>query len=432
MKPPRSLTGRLVLGALVWLALMLGGGGWFLAAAFRETVEQQFEHRLDGLLRAMIAAIEVRPDGVALTRPLGEPRFDQIFSGWYWQISGIDGAPLRSRSLWDARLPAHPGSGERQTHHSIGPRGESLLLVERDLDFDGRRLHVLIAGDLDEVEEAVRRFDLLLAGGLGLLGLGLVAAVLIQVRYGLRPLRRLAADLDGIRDGTRARLAGDHPREVVPLVEAMNAVLDHDAALIERARTHVGNLAHGLKTPLSILKAEAPDPAVLVQIETMRRLIEHHLARAAAAAGPGRVVSVAVAPVVEEMRAALSRIHASRDVVIETIVSPDALFRGERQDLEEILGNLADNACKWARSSVRLSAANADRALRLTVEDDGPGLSPEQAAAAARRGARLDEMAPGWGLGLSIVADLVGLYGGALAFGASELGGLRVAVTLPR
>lgn len=438
---PRSLSARLVGAALVWLALLLGGGGASLSFAFRDTVEREFQYRLDALLRALVAAVEVPADGAtAVTRPLGEPRFEQIYSGWYWQVK--DGTRLvRSRSLWDATLPVHTDDGAVQTRHAAGPDGRPLMVVERDIAVPERPepLHVLVAGDLAEVEREVRRFGLLLGSSLGLLGAGLLVALVIQVRFGLRPLRRLASDLDRVRDGGHERLSGDYPREVAPLVRAMNAVLDHDAEIIARARTHVGNLAHGLKTPLSVLKAELQagaqaDPAVMAeQLQQMDRLISHHLGRAAAAAPSGRVLGtrVVLAEVLAEMRPVLLRLHADKALTMELDVAGDVTMIGEREDVEELLGNLLDNACKWASARVRVAATADGAGLRLAVEDDGPGLSPDAADQVARRGARFDEQTPGWGLGLAIVADLVALHGGTLGFDRSPMGGLRVAVFLP-
>lgn len=435
-----SLSVRLVAGAMIWLAALLAAGGGVLAMAFRDTVEQEFSHRLDAMLRAMIAATEIAPDGtVTLVRPLGDPRFDQIFSGWYWQVSEPGGRQVRSRSLWDSVLTPADGDSDLQIRRVDGPNGEPLLVAERDLRFAEASgpVHLLIAGDLREVRDGVRRFDLLLASALGLLGLGMAIAIVIQVRFGLRPLRAMAGDLDAVRGGERPRLSGRYPREVAPLAEAMNAVLDADEVLIERARTHVGNLAHGLKTPLAVMAAEmegAPDRAVVgEQVKSMRRLIERHLGRASAVAGAGRALGskVAVATVVQAIAGVLARVFADRRLDVRLEVPADAAFRGHREDLEEILGNLMENACKWAATQVRVSARDAEGGLVLSVEDDGPGMAPELADEASRRGARLDEMAPGWGLGLAIVSDLVEVNGGELTFARSALGGLAVTVRMP-
>ncbi|MBI2240859.1 MAG: HAMP domain-containing histidine kinase [Magnetospirillum gryphiswaldense] len=434
----RSLSGRLVAASLVWLLLSLVLGGGVLAWGFRESVERQFELRLDSLVRAAIAALDRHPDGsIVLARPLGDPRFDQIYSGWYWQVAGADGRLTRSRSLWDQTLPVENGHAAVSYRSINGPNGEKLMLAERDVSLDGGgTIHVLVGADRAEVADGVRRFDWLLTLALGGLGLGLAMAVIIQVRFGLRPLHRMAHDLEAVRCGQWARLPNDYPREVAPLADAMNMVLDNDAELIERARTHVGNLAHGLKTPLAVLQAELagdPDRQVMQrQLGDMRRLVERHLGRAAASAGAGRALGgrVAVAPVAADIAAALGKIFAERGLTFDLQAGEDADFLGDADDLAEILGNLLENACKWAKSQVRLTAGRQGDGLSLCVEDDGPGMSPEQAAQAADRGARMDQRAEGWGLGLSIVADLVSLHGGTMEFRQSPLGGLAVDLRL--
>ena len=439
-QPTASLSVRLVAAAVIWLCVMLAIGGGVLALAFRSTVEQEFTHRLDAILKAMIAATDIAPDGtVVVVRPLGDPRFDQIFSGWYWEVTEPGGRQIRSRSLWDSVIAPVDGGSGLHTHRITGPNGEPLLVVERDLVFPGAKgpVHLLVAGDLREVSDGVRSFDLLLVSALGLMGVGMAIAVIIQVRYGLRPLRAMAADLRAVRDGARARLSGRYPREVAPLAEAMNGVLDKDAELIERARTHVGNLAHGLKTSLAVISAESERPTdgrvLAEQVRVMRRLIEHHLGRASAVAGAGRALGVAVPvrEVAENIAGALGRTFAERKPAIAIDVPAGVVFRGHREDLEEMLGNLMENACKWAAGRVRVSAVDARDGLHLSIEDDGPGMSPEQASEAARRGTRLDESAAGWGLGLSIVSDLVQVNGGEMTFSRSKLGGLSVDIHLP-
>lgn len=436
-----SLSIRLIGAAMVWLLLLLAVGGFVLALAFRSAVEEEFSHRLDAILRAIVASTEVAPDGSAsMARPLGDPRFDRIFSGWYWQIAGPDGKRLRSRSLWDSVIDVAPGDEAMEVRRIEGPNSEPLLVVERDLQFPGVAgpVHLLVAGDLAEVGGGIRRFDLLLVVALGLLGAGMVIAIALQVRFGLRPLRAMASDLRAVRAGSMARLAGRYPREVTPLAEAMNSVLDKDAETIERARGHVGNLAHGLKTSLAVISAELQGAAdrktMREQVEIMGRLIAHHLGRAAAVAGSGRTLGVktSVRPVADAVVAMLGKVYAERRLAIATDVPPDLAFRGHREDLEEILGNLLENACKWAKRRVRLVAREDVARLRIEIEDDGPGMSADQIEGALRRGRRLDERVPGWGLGLSIVSDLVDVNGGAMSFGPSSLGGLSVVVTIPR
>lgn len=441
MRAEISLTNRLVAGAAVWLILMLAVGGVFLAVAFRDTVETEFSHRLDAMLRDMIASMETQPDGsVTLIRPLGDPRFNQIYSGFYWQVTEPSGRLLRSRSLWDSTLAIAGNNKDLQVRRSDGPNSQSLLIVERDIQFPDANgpVHVMVAGDIREVGDGVRRFDLLLAISLGLLGLSLVVAILIQVRFGLKPLRKMASDLNAVREGERSRLADQYPEEIAPLARAMNSVLDKDAELIERARRHIGNLAHGLKTPLAVIATEtteAPDVKLLKeQVHVMRRLIEHHLGRASAVAGAGERlgVSTPVGPTASNIVSILQKVFAEKDFVIEVDIDARIAFRGHREDLEEILGNLIENACKWATSRIRVSAIQDTKGLTLMVEDDGPGMPEEQTIEASRRGKRFDEVAPGWGLGLSIVSDLIEVNGGEISFSSSPLGGLLVCVELPR
>lgn len=418
---------------------MFAIGGAVLAIAFRNVVEQEFSHRLDAMLKALIATTEINADGtVAVARPLGDIRFEQVFSGWYWQVTGPGGQQVRSRSLWDSVITPIGNGTELRSRRIAGPNGEPLLVVERDAAFANAKgpVQFLVAGVLYEVNDGVRRFDFLLMGSLGLMGVGMALAILIQVRYGLRPLRLLAEDLRAVREGDRQRLSGRYPREIAPLASAMNEVLDKDAELIERARSHVGNLAHGLKTSLAIVAAELPRvaerEALTGQVQVMRRLIEHHLGRASAVAGAGRLGSkVSVKEVAAGVAAALAKIFADKDLTIEIDVAESVTFNGHREDLDEIVGNLLENACKWGKRHVRISAQASPGGLVLSIDDDGPGMSAEQTTTAARRGKRLDEMAPGWGLGLSIVADLVDVNGGALTFGRSTLGGLSVTILFP-
>ena len=337
-RPTASLSIRLIAGAAVWLVLILAIGGWGLTWAFRDTVENEFSQRLDAVLRGMIASMATTTDGSAtLSHPLGDPRFDQVYSGWYWQIALPDGRLVRSRSLWDSTLQVVDSDAKPHTRRIAGPKGEPLLIAERDIqlpDMNGKKIHVMVAGALNEVSDGVRRFNLLLAIALGLLGLGLVIAILIQVRFGLRPLRAMTADLDAVRRGARPHLSGRYPEEIDPLAQAMNGVLKKDAELIERARRHVGNLAHGLKTPLAVISAEVdgtPDRNLLrEQIQVMRRLIEHHLGRAAAVAGAGVRLGV-VAPVGEtarEIAVVLGKVFGDKNLAIEIEVNDAGAFPG--------------------------------------------------------------------------------------------------------
>jgi signal transduction histidine kinase len=441
---PASLRRRLTVAALLWLALALAASGLVLRVAFEDSVERTFQLRLLTAVRGLAAVLEVTEDGrPTMLRPLGDPRFDQPFSGWYWQVADDNGTILRSRSLWDTTLPLNAATdpGGITFARVEGPQGEILLTAERDLTFPDRErpLHVTVAASRHDIDRELKAFDRLLLVSFILLAAGLAAAMAVQVSYGLKPLKRLTHELENLRRHAGGRLSGGYPAEIAPLAEALNTVLDHDAELVERARTHVGNLAHGLKTPLSVMRAElssgAADPDVLAdQVERMGRMVEHHLTRARAEASSARALgtTVPVAPVVADIAAMLEKIHAGRGLALSNQCAASAHFAGDSDDLAELVGNLMENACKWARTQVRVSAP-AGPPLVLTVEDDGPGLSEEECAQATRRGARLDESAPGHGLGLAIVRDLAELYGGRLELDRSELGGLRARLifTLP-
>jgi signal transduction histidine kinase len=354
-------------------------------------------------------------------------------------------ALLRSRSLWDVALVAPVDTlqaGDIHVHQVAGPQGKPLSLIERSVRIDDspdgkpHTLRLLAAADADLMAEPVSRFN-----GALWLALGVLGAAVVQVSVGLSPLRALRTALARVRAGEAPRLAGDFPVEVAPLVDEFNTVLAHNAAVVERARTHAGNLAHALKTPLSVLANAAqaqdqkdPDLARLVveQIGVARRQVDYHLARAQAAATRVPGAKTMLLPVVEGLVRVMQRIHAQRDLaIIVEPWSPVLAFRGEAQDLQEMLGNLLDNACKWAAQRVEIRAHTDGATLTLTLDDDGPGLDAQQREAVLRRGVRADEQVPGSGLGLAIVDDLARLYGGQVELLDSPLGGLRAALTLP-
>ncbi len=437
-----SLALRLVLGAGLWSVAALAAGGLLLSALFRDYVERSFDRHLAVYQETLIGGAFVYPEGVRLSRTLEDPRFSQPYSGWYWQIDDRDGTVLSSRSLWDETLKAGDGIGSAPVRYRTdGPLNQQLRVAARWIELPGGEAPYLflVAGDASEIETEVDSFNTTLFWSLGGLGLVLVLAVLIQVIYGLLPLRRVQRQLARIRAGEAEHLSGDFPTEIEQLADELNGLLDHNAEVIERARTHVGNLAHALKTPLAVLAneaaSEAADPLaeqVRRQTDLMRRHVDHYLVRARAA-GAGRVLGVRteVAPVVDDLRRTLLKIYASREIAIEATVAPHAAFRGERQDLEEILGNLMDNACKWAHRQVAVASRLDGNRLEIVVDDDGRGLTPEEQEAVLPRGSRLDESVPGSGLGLSIVKDISGLYGGEVTLDRSPAGGLRAVVRLP-
>jgi signal transduction histidine kinase len=437
-----SLALRLVASAALWCALLLSAGGFGLSALFGDVVERSFDQRLNVLLEGLVAASEVNPDGSLTPEPrLGDPRFEMPLSGWYWQImraSAERDGFARSTSLFDHALAAPMlGPGEMMSSDIWGPGGERLRLFARAITLEDRLYTFVVAGDRSEIAADTRRFNRLLILFLGVLFAGILIAIFLQVRFGLEPLRRLGRALAAIRTGRSRRLEGDFSEEIQPLATELNALLDHDEALVERARTHVGNLAHGLKTPLTVLTNEAErhqGPLAELtarQVEIMRHQVDHHLARARAAATASVLgARTDVAPVLTDLTRTLAKIHGRRGITVRG-ESADVAFRGARQDLEEMLGNLLDNACKWAKHQVVARAGADQTGLVIEVEDDGPGLPPEQRKAVLQRGRRLDERVPGSGLGLAIVTDLAELYDGRIELGKASLGGLRARIMLP-
>ncbi|MCC6610388.1 MAG: sensor histidine kinase [Burkholderiales bacterium] len=448
-----SLRLRLLFGTLFWIAASIVVAGWGLGRLFHQHVAAQFQAELQTHLDQLIAHLELDAEGrPALVLPLSDPRFNKPFSGFYWQIDRLAGAGspaaaavLRSRSLWDQVLsvPADAlATREVRLHRIAGPQGASLGAVERSLTLDGLPLRLTVAADESLMIEPVARFKGELWLALGILGFGLALAALVQVFVGLAPLRKLHAALGRVRRGEAQQMEGRFPSELMPLVTEFNSVLAQNAEVVARARTQAGNLAHALKTPLSVLAnaADAPenrnsDLARLVasQIEAARKQVDYHLTRAQAAATarlPG--ARTPLQPVIDGLVRTMRRIHAERDIELRVEPIPASLaFRGEEHDLQEMLGNLLDNACKWASSRVEIRARSDEARLVISIDDDGKGVAAEQREAIIRRGVRADEQVPGTGLGLAIVADLARMYGGHLALADSPLGGLQAVLSLP-
>ena len=427
---------------MIWGLVALLAGGFALSSLFRTYVERSFDKRLLVVLEGLVAFTEIEAGGAPkINRLPDDPRFDQPYSGWYWQVSDSDEVFSRSRSLWDQalELPEPPAGEPSSVPRVSGPIGQSLRAVAQVIVFPGRNaLRYVVAAESSEIDREVAGFRAVLGWSMGALGFVLLLAMLTTVLYGLRPLRELRKGLADIRAGRSDRLIGHYPAEIAPLADELNALLEHNAAVVERARTHVGNLAHTLKTPLAVLMNEAATPdsvrgdTVLKQAELMRRQIDHHLVRARAA-GMATVLGARsdLAAILQDLRRILLQMHSGRGIEITVSGPAGAMFRGERQDLEEMLGNLLDNACKWAASRVSATVSVASGQLEVAVDDDGPGLPPDVRKAVLARGTRHDESVPGTGLGLSIVRDIAGLYGGDVRLTDSPLGGLRAILVLP-
>jgi signal transduction histidine kinase len=452
-----SLAFRLFLWATGWTVVILIVTGIVLSSLYRQAVERAFDRRLDVYLRTLVADVASPEEGNdKFPQSIGEPLFELPLSGWYWQVTRLDTPKPElhsSRSLWDSNLPRLPNSKDAsalsagyQKGYAQGPEDVRLRLVERNIDLgdDGRYL-IEVAGNASEIDEEMLSFDRVIGATFAVLAGALLLTTALQVRFGLFPLKRISESLAAIRSGRAERLQGEFPVEIASLARETNALLDANREIVERARTHVGNLAHALKTPLSVIFNEAAarssDPLakkVLEQTEIMRDQVARQLERARLAARFTVVGTlIDVPPIVTALARTMEKLHRERDIAIAIDAPEHSYFRGEGQDLEQMVGNLVDNACKWAQSRVAIEVvaerpAGEDKPrVRIIVDDDGPGLSPSEREQVALRGQRLDESKPGSGLGLSIVVELAGLYDGVLSLGTAPIGGLRAELALP-
>jgi signal transduction histidine kinase len=454
----RSLVRRLVLIAGIWTLLVVLVAGVFLTAQFRSAAIRRFDSSLAVLTDDLYAGSTVE-DGQLRAPVLTDIRATRAYSGRYWVIldKQADGAmrPVeRSRSLFDSdlmlssaqidRLDGAPG--ETQYFDLRGPQDKPLRAAAILARLPGYADPVvfLAAEDRSPIDADADHFAGVTAIALLILGAGLLLATVVQVRFGLTPLFRLRREVASVRRGKAERVDGIYPEELAPLAVELNALLAHNQEVVERQRTHVGNLAHALKTPISVMLTEAsqrPGPlAELVsrQADVMREQVDHHLRRARAAArSQTSGERTPVEPILDELAVTLERIFqdksGGRGVEIDWRCPDDLCFQGEKQDFMELAGNVMENAGKWCKGKIRAEATpSGEGRMLLTVDDDGPGLPPEARAQALKRGQRLDENAPGSGLGLSIVDELARAYGGTVQLGESPLGGLRVTLDLPR
>jgi signal transduction histidine kinase len=471
--PPKrqpSLVRRLVVLQAVLSAAVLTAGGFTLSAFFAERSTAAFDERLGEDVLDLVSGTSVDETGDVAAPTLTDARTGYAYSGKYWELVTPSGAGQvraidRSRSMWDAPDFALPPGGEAELasqagktiyYDGVGPaptgsppaqpgapiRKEPVRIAAEEVRIAGVKdpIVFMVAQDRSPIDSNIRTFEISVAIALATLLAMLIAGVILQVRVGLRPLFRLQREVTAVRTGKTDRVAGDYPAELEPLALELNALVAHNQEVVERQRTHVGNLAHALKTPLTVMDAEAQaqgaDLAGVVrrQVAVMREQVDHHLRRARASARQqGGGERTAVAPLLEELALTLERIFQNKRVEIDWRAPDDLFFHGERQDLLELAGNVMENACKWCKGRVRVTAeAISPASFSLTVEDDGPGLAAKDRAEVLQRGARLDETAPGSGLGLSIVDELAKAYGGDLSLSDSTWGGLRTTLTLPR
>ena len=443
---PRSLFGRLAALAALATIAALAFAALAIGAVLERFVMQGLDQRLDAQISLLATA--VGPDGsVDRSRIVSPAPFNRTGSGWGWRIDAPAGT-LASAEL--PRIDQPPPPDEHGYRHRRHEEGEPRPLDWRDAqgaDRHARSLTVQTSGGpvriaasapREIVERPLRAAMMPLLGSLALLGLALATATLIQLRLGLRPLGALRSSLASVRAGRAAAVPTDQPAELQPLADELNALLAENAAALANARRHVANLAHGLKTPLAALslrldeQGRDPDGEMAAEVARIDRSIRHHLGRARADASGGTRQRIPLEPAVDGVAGALARIHADRAVTFAHSIQPGLALAIDPQDLDELLGNLLDNAWHWATSRITLSAEpDASGQARLAIEDDGPGIAAADRAEALRPGRRLDESGDGHGFGLSIVRELAELHGGALALEAAPSGGLRAIVTLP-
>lgn len=441
---PHSLGGRLLLGASVFIALALVLTGVAMDVALRRFIQGQVDGRLDGQILTVADALRTGPDGaLRLERTVDGPPFERFLSGWYWEVLA-PGPVLRSQSLPEAAGAFAPGvpvpadEPRPVTTGGNGPLGEPLRVRVKRVRTGAVTVTIAAAAPLRALAGPLREAMTPLVATLALLAAGLIGGVLLQVRLGLRPLALLRDQLTAVRTGRAERIGGPQPSEIMPLVSELNSLLDQNAANLERARRHVANLGHGLKTPLATLALALDEPGLDPEgrlrplVVTMDRRIRHHLARARTAALGGAVrTRTMLAPAIADHTAVFAKLYADKGLTFEVAVDRAAAVACEAQDLDEMLGNVLDNACKWARTRVLVTAVPGAPLVVLAVDDDGPGLSDAQAADVLRPGQRIDESTPGYGFGLPITRELAELYGGTLRFGRSALGGLQASIELP-
>ncbi|ESY81960.1 ATP-binding protein [Mesorhizobium australicum] len=448
---PRSLTFRVIAFSTVWAILTLVVIFTLITTLYRQASERGFDSLLSAHLFNLIGSIGISDSGALTGSPdLGDLRFSEPNSGWYWSVEpaseGVHGdlhSSSMTRTIPSPDVADVPFNANFQRSYAAqGINGEELVVFESEfvLDAKNRAARFRVMGNKTELEQEIGTFQRRLLTYLSLFGIGMIAINAIAILLGLQPLRRVRNALAMVREGTAQKLDGRFPAEIEPLANETNALIENNKRIVERSRTQVGNLAHSLKTPLAVLLNEgralggAKGQLIAEQAASMQKQIDHYLQRARVAAQRDSVVyRTPVAPLVQRMVRVLQKLNPQTSLSL-SLPATEIVFAGEREDLEELLGNLLENAVKWARSAVAVSVvplAGKDESLfEISIEDDGPGIPEDRAREALKRGRRLDETKPGTGLGLAIVADLVNEYGGALALDRSGMGGLKAAVRL--
>jgi len=447
---PRSLRARLILGAFIWITVGVSAAGIFISALFRQHATELTDSEMRGHLEELASLIDVSPQGQPeLYRVLSDPRFSQPDSGYSWQVSRMGRQLIKSTSASarDLPIPDDALSIGEFNKVTVPDQDRTLIVYESMFSPDERSEPLRLQVNVDSriIDIVLRTFNISLAASLVLLAVALTAAAALQVVFGLQPMSRLGTALRTIRSGRETHLPRSFPLEVQPVVDDLNSLIDVNAQMVVRARAQAGNLAHALKTPLAVLTDEAyrlqsrgqreTSQVILQQCQRMQRQIDHQIARARAAASrsvPG--VNAPIPAAANSIVSAMRRLYATKALDFQVDIDPSCIAMCDPMDLNEMLANLIDNACKWSKTrvAIRGSVEEGSNQAVIAVEDDGPGLPPESREMVFQIGQRLDERVPGSGLGLPIVRDLAQLYDGEIRLEDSRLGGLRAVLKLPR
>ena len=443
-----SLAVRLFFSATIWIIFTLVSAGLLLSDLNEKTNFTAFDDRLNLLLETLIGASRVdSSDGITVVSTIGDPRFFQPYSGWYWQVNNGTKTLVRSRSMWDQVFTSDKRliGGRSQFIDSVNQTNErdkfietkKLHIIERNISFPGIDSPVtfIVSGDTEEYQQNINKFDNTLSVILFILGAGLMIAVFLQVKFGLLPLNKIKASLFKVRNGDEDKLKESYPLEVQPLASEINELLDHNAKIIDRAKTHVGNLAHVLKTPLAVISNEikTEDNIMNNQVILMKRHIDRYLKKAhLESVGTFSKEKINIIDLVKKMISIFKKLYPEVQINLDESVQEAFVF-GSMDDLEEVIGNIIENACKYGKNKIEVEIRISEKNnLELVISDDGLGLSQEQMNKVFARGFRIDEQKPGTGLGLNIVKDIVETYmKGKVTLSKSKLGGLEVNILLP-
>ena len=440
---PKSLTKRIITLSIFWIVIALVVTAVLLGQFYREHIEEHYDAHVFTHVEELIAAVNSdSQDNLTLSRQPTDPRFHRLESGWYWEIQG-NGVPLyKSVSLGDHALDLSEITIDEKHDVKViqGPKQQKLRaqIVHVSYPFDPGSLVFVATAPEMAIKDDVNSFYTHILTSFLVLGIGLSVAVVMQVLLALKPLNAIQSAISNIRSGKTERLPQDFPSDVQPLVDELNFLLDHNETLLKRARNQLGDLAHSVKNPLTVIRNEARSLSsqqgqlILDQSHVMANSIDHCLSRARIYGKQDAIgYRTSVKSVIDDLSFAIEHLHKDRNISIELKCIEDQWFRGEAQDLEEMAGNLIDNAFKWAKSRVVVSCESHHNKLHLIIDDDGPGIAPEELNTITRRGRKLDQKVPGHGQGLGIAEDIANLYGGSLKLGRSSMGGLRAELHLP-